>query len=379
MDDPADLEDVVVSALQEPRYAIDTEFHRERTYFPQVAMIQLAWGDQVALIDPLILDPAPLGRLLDSDALCIMHAGSQDLEVLDLVCGTIPTRLFDTQIAAGFLGVSSGSLQSLLDRYLGVDLLKGDRLTDWLQRPLTKDQCTYAAADVDHLIELADVVSAQLQDRGRVAWAESEAEALRVRPRNHRPPEEAIKRIKEARSLRGNAAKIALAVAAWRERRAAEMDIPVRQVLSDLAVVGVAQRVPKSEADLLAIRGLDRRHLRNDATAELLSAVQLGLRADAPAKKERQSELPKELKPVVSLVTSWISQLARDHALDPALLATRKDVEALLTGGVSSRLDTGWRADLVGEPISALVQGKASLAFDGGGMLVLEQRSGEAF
>ena len=111
-DEPA-LRVVLERAAGHPRYAIDTEFHRERTYFPQVALVQLAWADQVALIDPLAVDLAPMAELLDSPATCVMHASTQDLEVLDLACGTVPTRLFDTQVAAGFLGISTGSLATL--------------------------------------------------------------------------------------------------------------------------------------------------------------------------------------------------------------------------------------------------------------------------
>jgi ribonuclease D len=143
-----ELDSVVASALEADRYAIDTEFHRERTYFPQVALIQLAWDGGLVLIDPLEVNLKPLAALLEGDGVCIVHAGVQDLEVLDLSCGTIPKRIFDTQIAAGFLGVSTGSLTSLLDRFLGVSLPKGDRLTDWLRRPLTDDQLRYAACRI---------------------------------------------------------------------------------------------------------------------------------------------------------------------------------------------------------------------------------------
>ncbi|MEL7158205.1 MAG: ribonuclease D, partial [Actinomycetota bacterium] len=133
----SELEDLVASVSDADRYAIDTEFHRERTYFPQAALIQIAWADGLALVDPLAVDMKPMATVLDGPGLCVLHAGVQDLEVLDLVTGTVPQQLFDTQIAAGFLGLSNGSLKSLLDRFCNVSLPKGDRLTDWLQRPLT--------------------------------------------------------------------------------------------------------------------------------------------------------------------------------------------------------------------------------------------------
>ncbi len=369
---------IVEQLLNVERYALDTEFHRERTYYPQVALVQLTAGSEVWLVDPLEVDLAPLKALLEGDGHCIVHAGTQDLEVLELVCGAAPRRLFDTQIAAGFLGVSTGSLTSLVSRFLGVHLPKGDRLTDWLRRPLTDNQLRYAASDVDHLHELTSVLEDELDSLGRMEWVEEECRLLLERPRSRRLPEEAILRIKEARSLKGQAFKVATAIAAWRERRAAESNVPVRQVLSDLGVVAVAQRVPESTKDLSSLRGVESRHLRNGAASEILTAVQAGLRMTAvPEPATRSPELARHLRPVVTLVTAWVAQLARDNRLDPAVLATRADVEALLKDDPDCRLVHGWRQEMVGIPIARLVAGEAAVAFDGDGRLVLEARSGQ--
>lgn len=382
--DQAEFAEVIETLATVDRYALDTEFHRERTYFPQVALVQVAWyepGDtepNVVLIDPLALDLAPFAKILNSDAICVLHAGVQDMEVLELACGTVPNAIFDTQIAAGFLGVSSGSLASLLDKYLNIHLAKGDRLTDWLRRPLTDNQLTYAAGDVDNLLQLTDLLIAELTELGRLAWAEEESELMRAKPRTRRAPEDAVARIKEARSLKNKQAKVATAIAAWRERKAADLDLPVRQVLPDMAVVTIAQKAPTNQKQLLDLRGVDGRHVRNGADEEIFAAIREGLEAPDPAPSSRRPELPKELRPVVTLVTAWISQLARDHRLDPALLATRSDVESLLSKNENCRLLEGWRADLVGEPIRQLVGGDAAVAFDSEGRLVLEARSHQA-
>lgn len=374
-----ELDDVVAAACNADRYAIDTEFHRERTYFPQVALIQLAWEDTLVLIDPLEVDLKPLAKLLEGDGLCVVHAGVQDLEVLDLSCGTIPKRIFDTQIAGGFLGIATASLSSLHDRFLGFSLPKGDRLTDWLRRPLTDDQMNYAASDVEHLLRLTDILQADLEEAGRTEWAFEECALLKDRPRNRRVPEDAILRIKEARSLKGQAFRVATAIAAWREQRAAESNTPVRQVLSDLGIVAIAQQAPATIDKLRGLRGVESRHLRDGADHEILTAVQIGLRM-SPTERHppRAPELPRHLRPVVTLVTAWIAQLARDHRLDPALLATRADVESLLKKDADSRLTRGWRQELVGKPIAQLVGGEAAVAFDGDGNLVLEARSGQS-
>jgi ribonuclease D len=375
--DQAEFDSLVESLRTEDVMALDTEFHRERTYFPRIALVQLAWQDEVALVDPLAVDLTPLAAVLDGPTTTVVHAASQDLEVLLRSCGTVPRILFDTQIAAGFVGMSTPSLSSLVEREFGVRLPKGDRLTDWLQRPLTAAQIDYAASDVVHLVELWRRLTAQLESRGRLSWAMDECELMRTRARISRPPEDAWQRIKEARQLRGTTLNIAKAVAAWRERRAIAVDQPVRFVMADIAVVTIAQRAPTTPEQLRSIRGVDDRHAKGDTASGLLAAVAEG-KATPVQKSTRPAvaELSRELRPAVGLVSSWVSQMARDSDLDTALLATRADLEALLRGDDDARLATGWRAELVGEPIRRLVSGDASLAFDGNGELVLEERSG---
>lgn len=376
IEDPVELQRLIDQLADEPAVALDTEFHRERTYFPKVALVQLAWPGGVALVDPLAVDLGPLARLLDSDTEIVLHAADQDLEVLELACGTIPARIYDTQVAAGFLGMATPSLAAVCDRFVGVRLPKAERLTDWLARPLGDRQRIYAASDVLHLLEIRDRQHRALADQGRLDWAEVECEALRVRQRGARDPEEAWRRIKEARQLRGQARAVARSVAAWRERRAATIDQPPRFVLPDLAVVAIAQRAPTRVEDLRAVRGVDDRHARGRIAEELVAAVREGKEATPPPEPDGGRELDRELRPAVTLVSAWVSQLARDLAIDTSLLATRSDIEALLRSDPDARLAVGWRAELVGEPIRALVSGAAALAFEGDGNLVLETRSG---
>ena len=370
------FEAVLAALRDEPAYAVDTEFHRERTYYPKLALLQIAWSGGLALIDPLAVDIAPLAEILDGPGVAVLHACDQDLEVLDLACGTIPSRLFDTQIAAGFVGMSMPSLSSLYERVLGIRVGKGDRLTDWLARPLNDNQLRYAAGDVEHLLAVYDHEVADLEARGRLSWALDECEGARRRERGARDPDQAWRRVKEIRQLRGPARRVAQSVAAWRERRAAEIDQPVRFVLPDLAIVGIAQRQPKSPPDLRKIRGLDDRHLRGEQAEGVLAAVRDGLARRPEASEEPETrELDRDLRPAVALVSAWVSQLSRDLEIDTTLLGTRGDIEALLRDEPDARLATGWRAELVGEPIRRLVDGEAALAFGGAGELVLEERT----
>ncbi|MCQ3805739.1 MAG: ribonuclease D [Acidimicrobiaceae bacterium] len=374
VDQAEDLEAAVDALVRTDRYALDTEFHRERSYWPAVALVQIAWDDQTVLIDPLAVDLGPLNRLMASGALAVVHAARQDLEILQLACGAVPSRLFDTQIAAGFLGLSSPSLARLHESELGVSLPKGSRFTDWLKRPLGAAQLDYAAADVARLLEIHDRLVSKLEARDRLEWARAECELMRTRDLAPRDPNEAWSRIKEARHLKGRPLAVARSLAAWRERRAAALDQPVRFVLSDLAVASIAQAMPRNQDDLGRIRGIDRGMSRSKRGSEVLAAVKEGLESNwRPPQSPRRAANDRDYRPAVTLASAWTAQVAKAREIDPALLATRSDIESLLRGDDNPRLARGWRAELVGNNIRRLVDGEASLAFDGD-IVVLEQR-----
>jgi ribonuclease D len=372
--------EVVTRALQTDRVALDTEFHRERTYWPKVALLQLKIDAETFLVDPLVVDLEPLVEVLNSDVVFVMHAASQDIEVLERACGTAPKHLFDTQVAAGFTGMSTPSLSALVERYVGIRLPKGDRLTDWFERPLRKNQQDYAANDVRYLFEVHDQLLSDLEETGRLDWALTECELAHQRLKPSLSPEFAWTRIKEARHLRGKPRCVASVLAQWREITAQRKDVPIRFILSDLALVGIAQRAPNTLNELKAIRGLDGRSVKDAAGQEILSLVSDGMRMTddevATLDVDEGPQLGNEMRAAVTLVSAWISQVAKDEALDPALLATRSDINDLLRGAKNPRLGTGWRSDLVGTRIEDLVEGRASLAFDNGGGLVLEPRPG---
>ena len=305
-----------------------------------------------------------------------MHAASQDLEILERVCGVVPRRLVDTQVAAGFVGLGAPGLGALLQRRLGVNLPKADRLTDWLHRPLSDDARMYAAADVSYLDALWESLRTELDDRGRLGWALDECDQLRHRHGERLDPDQAWWRIKEARRLRGRARGVAQSVASWRESRARLVDRPVRHVLPDLALVAIAERPPRARGDLNRVRGLDGRHLKGGAGDELMVAVKAGVELS----EDELQVPPREgvdgmFRPAVTLASAWVSQLSHDADLDASLVATRADIESLVRGDRSSRLLTGWRAEVAGEPVRRLLEGDAALAFDGEGSLVLEARS----
>jgi len=376
--DQSRFEELIPEIADQPAYAIDTEFHRERTYYPKVALVQINWGLGIALVDPLAVDLAPFAEVLDGPGLAVMHACSQDLEVLTRACDTVPTRLFDTQVASGFTGLRSPSLAALHDKLLGIRVPKGDRLTDWLRRPLSDTQLEYAASDVRHLLTIHRLIETDLAQRGRLQWAEVECSDVLQRGRIQRDPAVAWLKIKETRHLGKKSRGVAQAVAEWREIRASRLDQPPRFILPDLAVVGVAQRPPETLDDLRKIRGMDERHARGPHGNELLEAVASGLGRDIQLpKRPANKALMEQLRPAVTLVSAWLSQHAYDIEIDPVMLGTRADIEAVLRGDPDARLAEGWRAEHVGDPIQRLVGGQAALAFDNG-RLLLEDRATEA-
>jgi ribonuclease D len=369
------LDELVTDLTGVERWAFDTEFHRERTYFARLALVQIAWEDGIALVDPLRLDLHPLAAVLEGPALAVAHAADQDLEVLERACGTVPKRLFDTQVAAGFVGFSTPSLASLAERLLGLRLPKGDRLTDWNRRPLSAGQLSYGAADVAHLLDLHDRLTERLDARGRRAWAEEECAKVLARPRGPQDPDTAWWRLKDSRSLRGASRGVAQELAAWRERRAVELDVPPRFVLADLALLGIAHKPPRTVADLAEVRGLDAKQARGALGEAVLAAIGRGHDLD-PSKLHlsQGDDTDRELRAAVALAAAWVAQLSRDEGIDAALLATRADLAQLLNAK-QGRLMEGWRKAMVGVAVLSLAEGDAALAFDGRGGLVLEARS----
>ena len=243
VDTEAELAWVVEQLLDQPRYALDTEFHRERTYWPKVALVQIAWPGELVLIDPLAVDLAPLRALMDSDALAVLHAAAQDLEVLELATGAVPRRLFDTQIAAGYLGMSTPSLESRHERELGVQMPKGNRLTDWLERPLKSAQRS-TRLPMSSASSRSTMPSSPARPLGTGGVGRGGVRDHAHSGRGPRPIR-GVAQDQRGRHLKGGPVDRSLD-AAWRERRAAEIDQPVRFVLSDIAVVSVAQSAPDS-------------------------------------------------------------------------------------------------------------------------------------
>jgi ribonuclease D len=301
----------------------------------------------------------------------VTHAGGVDLPILQRAVGALPTGLFDLQLAAGFVGLGSPSLATLTSILLDIALDKSEQLTDWSTRPLTPAAFRYAADDVSHLLTLSAELSRRLRALGRESWAATECEHLRVAPTKRGDPDTAWWKIKGASSMRGEKARIAQAVAGWRETRAQQRDVPPRVVLSDLALAALTNRPPRDVDEIRALRGVT--GMAREVARELLGAVEAGREMDASRLRLplRYEDRP-ELDAAVALLTAWVAELASRERIDKKLLATRDDITSLVYGR-PSRLDDGWRATLAGNGLRRLLSGDGVLRLaDGGRHLILE-------
>jgi ribonuclease D len=365
--------DSLVDELSDTRaYALDTEFHRERTYLPQLAVVQLATRERIALVDALAVDVRPLSRVFQSNAVCVMHAGSQDLEILELVSGTVPQRMFDTQIAALFCGYRTSSLGRLVEGFLGIQLDKSAQLSDWTRRPLPEADLRYAASDVAHLLELRDTLVGRLDDRGRLQWAEEEIERLRSKDRSAPDPATLWWKLRGKTKLNGRARGVAQELAAWRDQVAKKQNRPPRTVLSDMALLALAQRPARNTEQLRGVRNFDLGRFKH--TDQLLSAIQRGTQLpkdEVRLPPKKPDNLP-NVDGVIALCLAWLAQRAGEEDLDMSVLGTRDDVTSLVLHQ-PSRLANGWRDTLVGRELRSIIDGTAGLRVNGTALELLDR------
>lgn len=346
------------------RLAIDTEFMRERTYYPRLCLVQVATDTDCVLVDPLDgLDLAELFELLaEPGRVKVVHAARQDLEVLYLAGGRVPLPVFDTQIAAGLVGLAPQiGYAELVARQLGHSIDKGQTRTDWSRRPLSAEQLAYAADDVHHLLELHASLNAELQRLGRRHWQDEDAAAFADETLYRTDPAEAWRRLRGIGRLAPAERAVARALARWREERAHAADKPRGWILPDDALLAMATLAPRSLDELAGIRSLQP-SVHRKRGEELLAII-----ADArDAVKEDPLDVPagRRLEPhETALVGRLIEEVRAEAArlgIGAELLATRRDVEALVLGQSDPAVLSGWRRGAIGERLLALARAPAA-------------------
>lgn len=367
------IQEVADRARESGVLGIDTEFMSEGRYRPLLCLIQLAVpngdGSRVELVDPFESPHAePLAEVLaDPDIEIVMHAARQDVAILRRALDTEITALFDTQLAAGFAGLSASlGYGALLEQLLGVKLKKGEGFTKWDRRPLTSQQLRYARDDVAHLIQLADAIKERLEESGRLEWVFEECRPLE-QASDQRDPSEVWRRLPRVNQLGGQARAVAREVAAWRERVAQQEDKPPSTIVADQAVVAIARGAPRGVDNLSDVRGLYPKAIRRWGD-EIVAAVRRGEGSEPPAKEGGGGFSVAADAPVIALCEALVRARALEAGLAYELIASRADLTRVVVAARQGRPEPevrtlqGWRRALVGDELDRLLSGELSLA-----------------
>ncbi|HTQ36410.1 MAG TPA: ribonuclease D [Steroidobacteraceae bacterium] len=337
-----------------PWIALDTEFLRERTYRPQLCLLQLATPDEALCVDPLadIRLEALRPALAGGTAPKILHAARQDLEVLWPVFGAI-APLFDTQVAAALTGLPAQiGYSELVRRLLGVELPKGQTRTDWSKRPLSEAQLTYAIDDVAHLAPLRERLLEQLARLGRLSWLEEELAGLAHEERLFIDPDKAHERLRWSAELDADRTRLLQRLAGWRERRAAEKNRPRSWILDDAALRALALSAPRDATQLARIGELAPGFIERSGPAILQEIAAADLPAQLPPLAPRQRPDP-EVQAQVRRLAAIVQKRAAELNLAAEVLATRRDLESIVHGDTSADALTGWRNEVIGRELLA--------------------------
>src|SRR6195256_926844 len=347
--------------------AVDTEFMRERTFWPILCVVQVAGPDEAVAIDALGegLDLKPLLALMsDPSTLKVFHAARQDLEIFFQLSGEVPHPIFDTQVAAMVCGFGdAASYETLVKRLAGASLDKASRFTDWAHRPLTERQIEYALADVVHLRTVYDRLQHLLAENGRAGWFEEEMADL-IDPAIYRSePAEAWRRFR----IRGRADQrflgVLRALAAWREKAAQQRDLPRGRIMRDEAVLEIAAHAPKTIAALARTRSLGKGVAEGKLGREILAAIAEGLAdPDPPPAIPAKAEAPPGIGPLIELLRVLLKQRCEHFQVAQKLVASADDLEAIAADdNAPVRALHGWRREVFGRDALALKHGELAL------------------
>ncbi|TNE42510.1 MAG: ribonuclease D [Sphingomonadales bacterium] len=368
--DSKDLAQLCERLARSPWVAIDTEFMRENTYWPDLCLVQIADAQEAAAIDPKApgLDISPLLDLMvhNEEVLKVFHAGGQDLEIIYNLTGKTPFPLFDTQIAAMALGLGEQiGYGNLVDAWMGISLDKGARFTDWGRRPLDKRQIDYAIGDVTYLIQIFPKMLDRLRSTGRGDWLDQEMERLADATNYENKPEDAWRRVRIS-SKKPEVLGRLRALAAWREQEARDKNMPRGRIVKDETLADLASHPPRSQEDLSKVRGLSGAWKSNDIGSRLIKALAGArplTRDEMPERDPRRPGLGKDGALVADLLKLLLKIRAKEIDVAPRLVARSDDLE-MLAAGVREGLPIlqGWRYEQFGHDALALVEGRLAFA-----------------
>ncbi len=359
------------SSIQDCQYcALDTEFIREKTYYPLLALIQLATENAQACIDPFkIKDFSPLVALFNKPSMLkILHSPSQDLELFHYNFNALPSPIFDTQIAAAVLGFANQiGYADLVARVCGVQLEKKHTRADWSRRPLSEGELDYAMDDVRYLIEIHQKLTSQLEDKNRLSWVEADF-AQMTDPQNYQVDVSSLwKRLKGVQKLKGIALNHADQLCRWREKRAMEKDRPKRWIMKDEDIVDIARFKPKTEKELNQIGSLSADYIKKIG-AEILQVLAESEQMDA-AEYPKHSDfirLTNEQQAKADCLMAICRLLTDENEIAISSVVSKKDIDDLVAGGRNGKILQGWRNQMLGQHLLSFLEGELSLKCEDG-------------
>ncbi len=368
------LAELCLRLAKSPFVAVDTEFMRENTFYPELCLVQLSDGNEAAAIDPKAegIDLKPMLDLLcdNEDVLKVFHAGGQDIEIFYNLTQRTPHPMFDTQIAAMALGQGEQiGYSNLVDLWLGILLDKGARFTDWSRRPLDKRQIDYAIGDVTHLATIFPMMLEKLKTTGRGAWLDHEMDKISNVANYRNDPENAWSRIK-IQSRKPEVLGRLQAMAAWREREAQRKNIPRGRIMKDETLADIASHPPKSQADLPKVRGLSPAWRDNEIGQRLMAAIEGSAPMHRELMPDRARSNPgtgKDGALVADLLKLLLKIRSREINVAPRLLVRTEELERLASGDREGlEVLSGWRFEQFGRDALDLVEGRLAFAVVGG-------------
>lgn len=360
--------------------ALDTEFLREKTYYPKFCLLQIATPEWAACIDPLALpDLGPLyDAVFDSSIIKVFHSCRQDLEILYQMTGKIPTPIFDTQAAAPLLGFQDNpGYAMLVSSFLNINLNKAHTRADWSKRPLTEEEIQYAADDVIYLCEIYQIITKKLDDLGRADWLKQDFAELANPDHYQVQPEKAWYKIKGKNKLTGKQLSIVQSLAEWREKKAQHENRPRNWLLRDEMIFDLAKLQPDTVMGIAQIRGINERTVNRYGAALCQLITDAKNRPPIPLKeKSRFSKKTQQQEAILDILTAIVRIRADENELNPAIIASRKDLESLLIGEEENcPLLHGWRFTMAGRELIGILNGELSLGIKNGILEIIEKEN----
>jgi ribonuclease D len=374
----AELGELVKAIRAAGRLALDTEFVWERTYRPELGVVQIATDGAIAVIDAVVLkDLSPLFPVLQDPAIpVVLHGGGQDLEIMSVLMGTPMRGVVDTQVEAAFLGYGlQVGLSVLLERVLKVRIRKDQTYTDWLRRPLKPEQVVYAEQDVVHLLAMHDVLRADLERRGRLEWVEEELRELEEPERwAALPDEDRFRTVKSWQRHDGRELAVLRSLAAWRERAARRANIRPNFICNDVVLTTISARPVETIEELRQVRGLSSGTVDRHGKA-ILAAIQEGMTCPKDRWPEQPPRLRRHAPPsgLIALLRASVQAVADREEIAPEVIASSRDIEALVDAATSkgrppadpdNRLLHGWRHRLTGDTMLRIARGELAMRYD---------------